>query len=104
VTICCGIRQLLAVIWHFSGVHLFLFFKDNAEVKEYIDYIIKWWMSPTSFPDGLPSIWSLFGNKGTFIKEFKGSKLKKKKVLKTRKEIDNNFASKSTWDNYFDKQ
>jgi len=81
-----------------------IFFDDNKQnFKDYIDYILKWWLLPDSFPDGLPSIWSVFSDKGIFIKQYQSSKvLKKKKVLKTRKETDNHFAEKSAWDNYFD--
>lgn len=80
------------------------FSEDKLELKNYIEYIVKWWISPESFPDSLPSFWSIFGTNGTFVKQYRASKLvKKKKVLKNRKEVDNHYADKQNWDNYFEK-
>lgn len=78
---------------HFNG--------DREKFKEYIDFIIPWWMSPDSFPDSVPSIWGVFtSNKGTFVKKFVSEKLMPKAVK--RKDADNKFASSDAWDSYFD--
>jgi hypothetical protein len=78
------------------------FLEDKQELKNYIDFIVKWWFSPDSFPDTLPSFWNIFGQNGTFVKQYHSTKLNKKN-LKSRKEADNHYADKKTWDNYFDK-
>ncbi|MDF2615488.1 MAG: hypothetical protein K0Q47_143 [Sedimentibacter sp.] len=80
------------------------FLENNNEMKNYIEYIIRWWISPDSFPDSLPSFWSIFGTNGTFVKQYRSTKIIKKKSLKSRKEIDNHYADKQAWDNYFDKE
>jgi hypothetical protein len=78
------------------------FNEDKEKFKEYINFIVEWWMSEDSFVDGLPTIWSVFtSKKGTFVKKFIAEKLVPKKKGK-RKDVDNQFAGKSAWDSYFE--
>lgn len=77
------------------------FNEDNEKFKEYIDFIVPWWISADSFVDSLPSIWSVFtSKKGTFVKKFVSDKLLPKTTK--RKDADNTMADKSSWDEYFD--
>lgn len=79
---------------HFNG--------DKEKFKEYIDFIMPWWMSKDSFVDSIPSIWSVFtSKKSTFVKRFVAEKLMPSK--NTRKDVDNHFASSDAWDSYFEK-
>lgn len=80
-----------------------LFDSNGDEFKNYIKFIINWWNTEDAFVDGLPSMWSIFTQKPTFVKIYQASKLtsKTKKVVK-RKDADNKFAEKESWDNYFD--
>lgn len=79
-------------------------FGDNKEeFKEFIDFILDWWVSEESFVNDLPSIWRVFTyKKGTFVKIFKSSKLSFKKNKTKRKDIDNIMAEKDAWDSYFE--
>jgi len=79
--------------------YLKMYFVNNkTELKDYICFIVKWWMTEEAFPDGLPNFNSIFGPRGYFIKEFQNSQIKvKKKVLKKRKEGDANYAEKDIW-------
>lgn len=80
---------------HFNG--------DKEKFKEYIDFIIPWWISEDSFVEDLPNIWSVFTyKKGTFVKKFMSEKLSLKKNKFKRKDIDNQFAEKDMWDEYFE--
>jgi hypothetical protein len=76
-------------------------FDDNKEeMKKYIDFIIEWWNTEDAFVDGLPNFFSVFTDKGTFVKKYHESK-KKKPKKQNRKEVDNQFSSKDAWDEYF---
>jgi len=70
---------------------------SKLELKNYIDFILKWWFSKDSWAKGLPGFYPLF-NSTAFIKVYKGSKNTKQK---TRAEVDNEFADKSSWNKYF---
>lgn len=82
------------------------FEEDNKGLEKYIKFMFDWWMSEESFVDGYPMFRSIFSPKATFYKIFKESqnKFNKKKVIKKRKDIDNDFASKDMWDSYFDEK
>ena len=70
---------------------------SNLELKNYIDFIIEWWMSEDSWAKDLPNLGVIF-NSGTFVKIYKGTKLNKKE---SRSKLDNKFAEKEQWDRYF---
>lgn len=82
-----------------------MFFEgENEKFKNYIEFIIKWWLSEESFVTGYPTYASIFTTKATFVKIYKESKLNINKKVKSvkRKDIDNSFAAKKAWDEYFD--
>ena len=76
------------------------FFEDEEEFKEFIDFIIPWWLSKDSFVEGSPSFWSIFtSSKSTFYKKFETRLVDQKP--KSRQELDNHFASNDAWVEYF---
>jgi hypothetical protein len=83
------------------------FFDSKDDFKHFIKWILKWWMSEDSFVTGYPSFWTIFtSNKSVFAKNYKANKsnITKKKIVKSRKQVDNEFANKSAWDAYFDEE
>lgn len=88
-----------------KGFQKLYFENDNIGLKKYIEFMIDWWLRDDSFVDGYPNFNSIFSKKPTFCRIYKEeiNKFNKKKVVKKRKDIDNDFASKDIWDSYFEK-
>lgn len=80
----------------------YLFDGNNEEFKEFIDFVIPWWMSDESFVDvKIPNFHAVFTVKPAFRNCYISSKTAKPKA-KSRKELDNHFASANAWDSFIE--
>jgi hypothetical protein len=74
-----------------------VFNSDTVAFRDYIDFIIPWWVSDESWvSEKIPKFNSVFTQKSTFYSTFKTSKTVKPKG-KSRKELDNHYASSDAW-------
>lgn len=73
-----------------------VFRNDRQLFKDYLEYIIPWWISDESFVTPIPYYKSVFTKKTTFLAIFLDS-IKKSKKPMSRKELDNHYASSDAW-------
>jgi hypothetical protein len=79
-----------------------VFNEDPILFKEYIEFIIPWWVSDGSWvSEKIPKFNSVFTQKSTFYATFKASKDAKPKA-QSRKELDNHYASADAWSKFLE--
>lgn len=76
-----------------------VFSEDKEKMKEYIDFILPWWVSEESWVTDLPSFGAIFTTKGAFYRAFVSAKNAPPKK-NNRQQADNHAASWESWKDF----